>query len=413
MKKLVIILLLFISSAFAGWSAWTSPLIETVIDKSDFTPEIRNLKREAKAGDANAAFELGGIYKNREDHDYERARTWYEKAANNGHLVAKERLGDMYRYGLGVEKDWSQAKIWYEKAANNGHIPSQFMMGELYRYGNGVKQNWNQAKFWYEKAANQDHGTAQFTLGYMYHGGLGVEQNNEKSVAWYKEASKNGISAASYNLGQYYLDKPSGRDYAQAKFWYEKARDQGQTGVSRGLAIIRMETARSAKEYLDAGVLHNQALHDVNSSGIAEALESYTRQCENLTVFKGQKTPSSQKAYCHVAAGAGITRAQTMLSILYFYGKGLPKDNCQALAWALVGNDEPHLTCKRDEFSVKASRAKQASFGMIMNDKAKLIQCMELADEYHKKYGGYDPQETIKDLNPDRVHAIVCTKNLD
>ena len=52
--------------------------------------------------------------------DYAEAVKWYRKAAEQGHAVAQDYLGFMYRYGLGVTRNDAEARKWYEKAAAQG-----------------------------------------------------------------------------------------------------------------------------------------------------------------------------------------------------------------------------------------------------------------------------------------------------
>src|SRR5262249_604501 len=53
--------------------------------------------------------------------DYPLAIEWIRKAAEQGLPGAQVNLGYCYEKGRGVEKDLAQAKLWYEKAADQGH----------------------------------------------------------------------------------------------------------------------------------------------------------------------------------------------------------------------------------------------------------------------------------------------------
>jgi uncharacterized protein len=50
--------------------------------------------------------------------DYDKAREWFEKAADKGDAGAMFNLGRLYANGYGVAKDYDKAREWYEKAAD-------------------------------------------------------------------------------------------------------------------------------------------------------------------------------------------------------------------------------------------------------------------------------------------------------
>jgi len=50
--------------------------------------------------------------------DYERAVTWYRRAAQQGDAQAQNNLGVMYENGYGVPQDLVQAYKWYALAAS-------------------------------------------------------------------------------------------------------------------------------------------------------------------------------------------------------------------------------------------------------------------------------------------------------
>lgn len=61
--------------------------------------------------------------------------------ADAGHALSQERLGYVYRAGLGVPKDASKAAHWYHRAAELGSHRAQWQLATLYRNGEGVAVN--------------------------------------------------------------------------------------------------------------------------------------------------------------------------------------------------------------------------------------------------------------------------------
>ncbi len=56
---------------------------------------------------------------------YGEAAYWYRRAADEGDAGAQYKLGSMYRGGEGVEKNLEQARYWYDLAAKQGHIKAK------------------------------------------------------------------------------------------------------------------------------------------------------------------------------------------------------------------------------------------------------------------------------------------------
>jgi len=79
------------------------------------------LEKAANLGNADAQFELAGVYMN-EKNDKEKVIEWLEKAARNGHLSAKHNLAVFY---LIEKEDTEQAIYWMEQAANGGHAEAK------------------------------------------------------------------------------------------------------------------------------------------------------------------------------------------------------------------------------------------------------------------------------------------------
>ncbi len=64
--------------------------------------------------------------------DYNTAFNLYLPLAEQGDQEAQYALGQMYSKGLGTEQDVATAAIWYEKAADQGHLLSQVQVGRIY-----------------------------------------------------------------------------------------------------------------------------------------------------------------------------------------------------------------------------------------------------------------------------------------
>lgn len=81
------------------------------------------------------------MYVNIAEPDYVKAREWWQKAAERGHVNAQCNLGIIYDLGDGVSQDYGAAIEWYQKAAEQGAVNAQISLGEMYEKGLGVAEN--------------------------------------------------------------------------------------------------------------------------------------------------------------------------------------------------------------------------------------------------------------------------------
>ena len=59
------------------------------------------------------------------------AAKWYQKAAEQGLVVAQYNLGVLYETGEGVPMDKGMAAKWYQMAADQGHAEAKAALDEL------------------------------------------------------------------------------------------------------------------------------------------------------------------------------------------------------------------------------------------------------------------------------------------
>ena len=184
---------------------------------------LERLKRRASQGEANAQFNLGLCYLKRNNIQHEwylkflrtelmeeipltwfyqkeagvvensaEALPWLQKAAAQGHIKAKDLLGEYYE---GIS-DAPKAFICYHKAAEQGYAVAQFNLGNSYYFGDGIAKSRSTAVGWYRKAAEQGLAAAQFNLALCYAGGIGIPRNERSAVEWYQKAARQGYALA-------------------------------------------------------------------------------------------------------------------------------------------------------------------------------------------------------------------------
>ncbi len=179
---LSIVVILFLSS---GCSSIPEVPVSALDDR-----EIQDLIYQAKKGDAEAQYNLGGIYSmgGSVPQDYVEAFKWYRMAAEQGYIKAQSILGSIYEYGRGVPQDYAKAVKWYWIAAEQGETLAQFSLGVMYFGGKGVPQDDAKAFKWFRMVAEQGDAGGQHSLGDMYANGLGVPQDYIEAHKWYSLA---------------------------------------------------------------------------------------------------------------------------------------------------------------------------------------------------------------------------------
>ena len=67
----------------------------------------------------------------------------------------------MYYKGVGVSQNFTTAATWFERAADKGHVSSSYNLGYLFYKGKGVAQDYARAYMWYALAAARATGNHQ------------------------------------------------------------------------------------------------------------------------------------------------------------------------------------------------------------------------------------------------------------
>ena len=138
------------------------------MDEKDLSEvSLADLKELATGGDSEAQYELGYRYFEGDDtrRDYEKAATWVEKAAKQGHVDAQVTFADMFWDGDGVQEDWKQAWLWYNKAAEQGNAKAAHEIAIILLGGYADRrQDIKKGLEWLQTAANRGNLLAQRAL---------------------------------------------------------------------------------------------------------------------------------------------------------------------------------------------------------------------------------------------------------
>ena len=169
------------------------------LDAQDRDGEAATLYRKAaRAGSAEAAYELGEAYRDGEGvaPDLDAAADWFNESARLGSPRGQYLLGRAYAEGRGVDRDPDRAVRWFARAAAQGYPPAQYALGRAFMNGEGVAADPLWAGRWYGKAARRGEPRAQFSYGAILADGQRVPRDRALGYAFLAEAADNGVGAA-------------------------------------------------------------------------------------------------------------------------------------------------------------------------------------------------------------------------
>ncbi len=157
---------------------------------------------EAQKGDVDCQYYVACCYDEGADgvsEDLEKAKTWFVKAAQQGHVEAMAALGDYF----GDEGDCRLCIYWYEKAAKGGSVDAISSLGHEYLYGGCVEVNYEQAVKYLQIGAEKGDVFATFDYGYCLYYGCGVTQNRQSAELMFNKAKQAllpiGVNPAHYS----------------------------------------------------------------------------------------------------------------------------------------------------------------------------------------------------------------------
>jgi cell division septation protein DedD len=130
--------------------------------------------------------------------DYAGAVAIWRPLAEKGDADAQFNLGQAYRLGRGVPTNLSAAKTWFERAASQGHVDAQTTLGLM------LFQNGDQAEGlrWLKKAAEQGEPRALLVYGTALVNGDTVTQDRVLGYAYVSRAAAQGLEPAKDTLDQ-------------------------------------------------------------------------------------------------------------------------------------------------------------------------------------------------------------------
>ncbi len=267
--------------------------------------------------------------------DYRTAIDYYTKAAKLNLPEAYHNLAVLYYDGIAVKKDIDLAVQYYKAAADLDYDASQTVLGAMYENGEGVVKSQAKANELYRKAAAQNYPQALLDVALIYYMGKGEQVSLPLAFEWMQKAADYGSADAMYNLGNFYRDGIGVNvSVDDAIVWYKKAAEYYISDANLNLGQI----------YADKG--------KTDSTQLVVAANYYTLAVKQGNVpahhllsvlyFYGKGVAKSYpKAFtlAQYAATNNITDAQFNVGLMYYKGMGTAKNVAEAKKWFKIAAD--------------------------------------------------------------------------
>ena len=179
---------------------------------------IRYYNLAIAQGSPNAAVKLADFYRKTqvESDEYERAFELYRQSAEEGNLLGKIRMADMYltreKKDIDETRAFKRAYELYLETADAGSPEGMNKAGELLMEGKGVESNPESAVELWRRAAEEKYPPAIRNIGLAYRDGRGVESNPLHAISFLRVAQDLGFSDAGEEADQLVWDHCEGKN---------------------------------------------------------------------------------------------------------------------------------------------------------------------------------------------------------
>ena len=296
------------------------------------------LEDRAQAGDPQAQFQFAlQVEKSRPDE----ARNYLTLAASKGVTEAQFKLGQMLTDGgMGFGVDKAKGLFWLEKAATNGHTLAKTKLAIAYAKGLGIRPNAAQALRWADLDSTQLDPEVAEVIGKALLSGAGLRKDEGKGKQLLEYAAQHGSAEALVALIRHEqsLD-PQGQNFAALLPRWKRAAELGDT-----------EACASWGYYLYNGIGtpadKAEGVRFLEKAAVKGY--EYAIQClywaHNDPKYKDR---NPRKAFAHLERISGQANGETcyLLARCYYFGQGTEKDDRKQLDYLRRGQAKQNVSC--------------------------------------------------------------------
>jgi hypothetical protein len=158
-----------------------------------------------------------------------------------------------------IETDPVKALSLLEQLSEEGSVISRLMVGDMYSSGVLGGPDLQAAEIWYRKAADAGSLSARYYLGRQYR----RQARHEKALHEFQFAAARGYVPAIHFLGRaYLLGNGVAKDRKRARQLFERAAEQGNIPAKAAVASMIIADGPTLCERLEGYLLRISALYD-------------------------------------------------------------------------------------------------------------------------------------------------------
>jgi TPR repeat protein len=210
------------------------------------------LQEMAKRGDGSSQISLARMYQKGINikQDDELAFYWFRQASNLGYSQAQLMVANILDKGIGTDKNHAEALVLYKKLAKKNNAKALYYLGKLYSNSpETIDKGFEYALL----SAKKDYVLAQYLVAQIYHVGNKKFRDLKQAKYWYQKAAQQGNTKAQYNLANfYYLGNGTEKSFKKAFKWYQKAAKQGHVRAQYSLGLRYLLGKGVDKDYKKA-----------------------------------------------------------------------------------------------------------------------------------------------------------------
>jgi len=307
-------------SSIYGQAETEKPTGLAAYKAGDYAEAFRIWDKQARAGNAAAAYNMGILYANGKGvpPSQETAFEWFKYAADLGDIDGQVRTGRMYMSGQGVERSEAKAKPYLEMAAAEGSAEADNYLGLI-----AISSSNDEAIAYWERAAKKDHEGALTNLTLLYgREGFGAF-DAQKAIYWGKRAEAAGSARASAVLADLYAKGYAPEDEQAA------SRDKLKAAALAGdvVALNQLnETERSLIHAERVSILREKAK-------LGDARAQWELGNIYWTGAAGEQSDATAVEYFQQAMRGGDPNAYDALGRALLVGRGIERDEALGISY--------------------------------------------------------------------------------
>lgn len=251
---------------------------DAVVTQKDLTEAFRLFSLSVDQKNTDAQYMLGCMYLNglTVDKNLKKAFSLFKSSSYHGkcedvHASDSDlRLGEMYRYGHGVEKDLFEATVYYLLSANRGNKQANAELGDVY-YERSELLTGHAKMESLKSSVGLNNKKAQFAMATI----LEHDDKSGEAIELYKLSAEQGYAKAQYRLAMIYLHGTGYINVAEAlKLLHLSAKGLNVDAVTCLARMYRtgtnvekdlIEAIRLLQDYMDRRMLQGDEVENLTN----------------------------------------------------------------------------------------------------------------------------------------------------